>query len=172
MSRENLLGRLAVQTGRITVRQLEQCLREQESRAARGEPRPRLGVLLVQRGFLAAPALDELLAAQAAEPEPPAAATPEEAAAERSFGLKVVARGLATAVEVEESLLVQAALREHGIDLHLGEILVSRGVLTKDQVRALLARGDTSVRVAAIFRYPVAGDPGSPGPAGAAPPGP
>ncbi|MBI3273050.1 MAG: protein kinase [Planctomycetes bacterium] len=141
-----LLGQLALRKGLVTPAQLAECLREQASLAAGGTPAPLVGTLLCRRGYLALEALADLLMVQENArllPPPRDEAWP----ADSRFGRRLVAHELASPDQVEQAIRIQTSLHEHGISLRLGEILVSRGVLTELQVRDALALQDKTILV-------------------------
>ncbi|MBI5369285.1 MAG: hypothetical protein HZA54_19775, partial [Planctomycetes bacterium] len=142
--RDALLGRLAIRKGLISIEQLEACLREQDEHLRREQNPPTLGALLVQRGYLAGAALHDLLQDQAAALTEPLAGT-EVRRADGLFGKRILGHRLATPQQLNEALRVQGRLHDQGISLRLGEILVSRGVLTELQIRDVLTLQEKSV---------------------------
>ena len=61
-------GELAVSKGYCTRAEVEEALRVQRKLGAHGRPRPLLGILMVQHGFLSTGQLIELLRAYQGEP--------------------------------------------------------------------------------------------------------
>jgi hypothetical protein len=76
-----------------------------------------------------------------------AATRPGAAAGEdpQRFGAALIARGLASASQVAEALKEQAQLAAKGVFKNLGELLVTKGVMTAIQVRTLLGERDRRI---------------------------
>jgi len=64
--------------------------------------------------------------------------TGNRSAANTLFGELAIEMGILQAVQVEECLGIQKAMAEMGVKQHLGEIMVSKGYLTRDGQRDLL----------------------------------
>ncbi|MBI5367074.1 MAG: hypothetical protein HZA54_08555, partial [Planctomycetes bacterium] len=141
---DTLLGQIAQRRALVTPAQIEACLAEQDAVARRGAVPPPIGALFVQRKLVTPALLQELVAAQEflREGQPGGAHRRTEDA---SFGERLIAQGLAARDQIDHALRAQARLAERGIRLRLGEILVGRGVLTRAQVREVLAEQDKTV---------------------------
>ncbi len=125
-----LFGRIACHKGLLTESQLSAAIERQE--AIRGEGRSvRLGELCVELGLLRNDQVERILLEQKLT------AIREE---DRLLGRLAVRNGLATEAQVLLCLNVQKAEHSAGRGgLRIGDILVRRGVLTEQAVRALLA---------------------------------
>ncbi|MBI5367870.1 MAG: hypothetical protein HZA54_12595, partial [Planctomycetes bacterium] len=139
------LGQLALRQAGVSPDQLAECLAEQQASRVPGAPAPRLGALLLRQGYLTDATLGALLEAQGAAPDPAPSDAPDAQAEDSRFGRRLEAHGLATADEIADALRVQNLLAANGIHVRLGEILVSRSVLTTSQVRDALALQDKTV---------------------------
>ena len=127
-----LFGKIALSRGFCTPDQIDECVAIQASRAD-GTP---LGRLLVDEGHLSEQQHSEILAVQR---ENMKAIDPQQQKQKEAtlFGKLAVREGLITEAEANECLRAQAA---QGETRSLGEIMVSRGCLTADQVKDLLAK--------------------------------
>jgi hypothetical protein len=134
---ERLLGRIALASGMITQEQLNQCLSLQaEGRA--GRP---LGDLLLEKGYVTTAQRDKLLVLQKRHMEGKAGtdSSPRiEGRDEPVFGRLVLRKGLVTAEQLNECLRFQECELERGRPRNLGQVLVEKGYLTRDQVKAVL----------------------------------
>jgi hypothetical protein len=125
-----LFGRIAVDLGFCTAAQVDACLAIQ---ATSGRPMS-LGHHLVQEGHLTEDQHSQVLERQRrnlGRPDPASRAPKEDVL----FGRLVVREGLASQEQVN------AALREQGRPgdrRTLGEVLLARGVLTREQVKQVL----------------------------------
>ncbi len=130
---EILLGRIALENGWITEEQLRQALEIQESEGWR-----RLGEILVSRKHLSEEALHKVLEQQKIRLEnvPPLS---RYSLQNLLFGRIAVKYAFAPEEEVNRALRAQAKYRAHGIEKKLGDVLVSLGILSKDQVGNILA---------------------------------
>jgi len=125
---EVLFGRLAVRQGMVTRDQVREVLAVQDR-----DPSRRIGELLFERFYLSASGLDRLLDLQ----------VQAFGGADNSgelLGRLVAERRLATEFQVRDALRLQGRMVEAGLSPvpRLGEILVKRGVLTRDALAAAL----------------------------------
>ncbi len=129
---DETLAKIALEHGFLTLGELQDCLRQQQTLA---DQLP-LGPILVRRGFLTVDALNQIEAAARPEAKP----TESDAAAEDSlFGRILVRRKLVRGEQIRECLELQRRFREEfKFPLRLGEILVRRGYLTRRQVQDTL----------------------------------
>lgn len=130
---DEVLGKIALERGFLTLAELADCLGQQE----RSAEKPSLSAILVQRGFLSSAALEQISKAHAlVRPVP---AEPDPTATDSLFGRILIQRRLVTVEQVKECLELQR--RFHGefhFPLRLGEIMVRRGYLTRRQVQDAL----------------------------------
>ncbi len=127
-----LLGQIAVQEGRLTAAQLEDCIQLQ----AASDPPRKLGAILVEKGHLTAEGLDALMEIQRRRLAM-IAADPERGGLIGQLALKA---GAVTQLQLDETLREQRALGEVGSPLPLGRLLVRKGWLTEDGFLELLRR--------------------------------
>jgi DNA-binding response OmpR family regulator len=123
-----LLGSMARRHGLITREQLREVLAVQDR-----DPSRRIGELLFERYYLSASDLERLLELQVQ------AFGGAENAGEM-LGRLIVARRLATEFQVRDALRLQGRMVEAGLSPapRLGEVLVRRGVLTREALAAAL----------------------------------
>ncbi len=135
-----LLGRLAIRRGWVTARQIDECVRVQETM----DVPVQLGMLMVERGLLELEQLQTLLLEQDRRLR-------RRSRRERSplrdvlLGNAVVQQGLAQERQVHACLREQAMLEEKGVRLRLGEIMVRKGILTAQQLASVLARRQATI---------------------------
>jgi len=129
---ELLFGKIALSHGFCTQAQIDRCLAIQSSTK---DPLP-LGRLLVKHGSPSEEPYAQRMAAQQdnLKTVDPVLKKRKEAVI---FGKLAVREGLLTEVEVNECLRLQAA---PGEVRSLGEIMLANGILTAQQVKALLAK--------------------------------
>lgn len=135
-SRELLFGQIAVGQKFCTPGQVDECARLQLQMQSPHQPAPKLGEILLEKGYLTrdqvARTLD--LQKQNLSVVDPLVKKRKEAIL---FGKLAVRQGLATQEEVDQALRVQA---QTGEKRSLGEILVAQNSLTAIQVKELLER--------------------------------
>ncbi|HXX94034.1 MAG TPA: hypothetical protein VEN81_10395 [Planctomycetota bacterium] len=135
-SEDLLFGKIAVQLKLCTQSQLDECSRLQLQMQSPHRTAPKLGELLVEKGYLTQAQAETVLATQErnlAQVDPLVQKRKESVL----FGKLAVRDGLVTAVELNECLALQARPGERRT---LGEIMVERGCLTAVQVKELLGR--------------------------------
>lgn len=131
-SEDLLVGKLALKLGFVTQEQVDACVRRQAALS----PAPPLGELLIREGHINREQLDRILAEQKknlAAMDPAQKKRREDAI----FGKLVVKKDLAGQEQVNECLRIQAG--PEGRDRGLGEIMVDRGYLSREQVKEILA---------------------------------
>jgi ribosomal protein L40E len=134
---DRLLGRIAIASGMITQEQLDLCLALQEQGRTAAKP---LGEVLLEKGFITPEQRARLLLLQkrqmasssSAMPAPP----PE--GEEPVFGRLVLKRGLLSSDQLNEALRHQERELSHGRVKNLGQVLVEKGYLTREQVKSIL----------------------------------
>lgn len=127
-----LFGKIAVGQGFCTSEQVEKCIQLQ---ARSDRPLP-LGQQLMNEGYLSADQHSEVLALQRAKlasPDPISKTSKESIL----FGKLAVREGNLTEAQLNECLRSQGG---DGEVRALGEIMVSKGYLTPDQVKTLLSK--------------------------------
>ncbi|HUR38318.1 MAG TPA: protein kinase [Planctomycetota bacterium] len=135
---DGLVGKLALQKGKITPDQLKDCLSEQAAFQKAGHKRP-LGVIMVSRGLMTDGDLLDLLEEQ------------KRVLAERSnyaqirkddflFGQILLKQGVAASGEINEALRLQAEAAERGETAvpRLGQILIEMGVTEEKEIQRTL----------------------------------
>lgn len=133
-SGELLFGKIALSQGFCTQQQIEECSRLQLQLQSPHQPAPRLGDLLVEKGYLSPEQHAKILQVQQQNLDlvDPLVKKRKEAIL---FGKLAVKQGLVTEDEVNQALRLQA---EPGEQRSLGEILVAKGFLTSIQVKEVL----------------------------------
>ena len=133
-SGELLFGKIALGEGFCTQAQIDECTRLQLQLQSPHQPAPRLGDLLLEKGFLTPEQHARVLEIQKQNLDlvDPLIKKRKEAVL---FGKLAVKQGLVTPDEVHECLRLQA---EPGETRSLGEILVAKGFLTAIQVKEIL----------------------------------
>ncbi len=139
-----LLGKIALNKGFCTQAHIDKCLAIQ---AARHDGTP-LGRVLVNEGFISEDQHSEVLAIQRQNMNAvdPLLKKQKEASL---FGKLAVREGFLTAEEANQCLRQQA---EEGEKRSLGEIMVEKGCLTSDQVKALLAKQQKKIMSCSVCR--------------------
>jgi len=135
---DGMVGKLALQKGKISADQLKDCLSEQAAFQKAGHKRP-LGVIMVSRGLMTDGDLLDLLEEQ------------KRVLAERSnyaqirkedflFGQILLKQGVATSDEINEALRLQAEAAERGETAvpRLGQILIEMGVTEEKEIQRTL----------------------------------
>ena len=135
-SRESLFGKIALAQGYCTQEQLDECLKLQLQLQSPHQPAPRLGQLLVDKGYLQPAQLEIVLQIQKqnADLVDPLVRKRKESVL---FGKLAVRDGLTTEERINECLRLQD---REGETRTLGELLVARNYLTAAQVKELLSR--------------------------------
>jgi len=135
-SGELLFGKIALSEGFCTQAQIDECTRLQLQLQSPHQPAPRLGDLLMEKGYLTAIQNARILEIQQKNMDlvDPLVKKRKESVL---FGKLAVKLGLVTADEVNECLRLQA---EPGETRSLGEILVAKGFLTTIQVKDILEK--------------------------------
>ena len=133
-SGELLFGKIALSEGFCTQAQIEECTRLQLQLQSPHQPAPRLGDLLMERGYLTPDQHVRILEIQRQNLDlvDPLVKKKKESVI---FGKLAIKQGFVTADEVNQCLRLQA---EPGEARSLGEILVSKGFLTAIQVKEIL----------------------------------
>ncbi len=127
-----LFGQLALKTGVLEKRQLQEGLALQE---IHGETRP-LGQILLDLGHINSEGVDQIVEAQKAL----LAKKRSRAKAEKEdnlFGKVAMRLGFCTGAQVSDALETQENLPAHRF-MRLGDIMVIKGSLTTDQIRKIL----------------------------------
>ena len=135
-SGELLYGKIALSEGFCTQAQIDECTRLQLQLQSPHQPAPRLGDLLMEKGYLNAVQNARILEIQQKNMDlvDPLVKKRKESVL---FGKLAVKLGLVTADEVNTCLRAQA---EPGETRSLGEILVASGYLTAIQVKDILEK--------------------------------
>jgi hypothetical protein len=137
-----LLGRIAVEKGYLQPGDLDRCVRAQV-----GDPRCRggrfmapLGEILVSRGYLSDAQLGDVLDEQRRRLEAPLPG--DGRVVDSLFGRRIVRERLASEAAVNAALRLQAVMEEVGVQPvpRLGQLLVERGCLSREDVERLLDR--------------------------------
>ncbi len=133
--KEVLIGRLAVERGLISEKELVQALEAQASGGA-----VPVGELLVQLNLIDRKQLSQLVALQRENLSAPSPYTEGKEVAADLLGKHAVEQGLITPGQLKETLREQGVMSQRGQPMRLGELLVDKGYLTFEQVEQLLGR--------------------------------
>jgi DNA-directed RNA polymerase subunit RPC12/RpoP len=135
-SGELLFGKIAVTRQFCSQAQVDECARLQLQMQSPHRPAPRLGEILLDKGYLSPEQHGKVLAMQRQNLDfvDPLVKKRKESFL---FGKLAVREGLATQEEVHECLALQA---QAGEKRSLGEIMVEKTYLTSVQVKGLLGR--------------------------------
>ena len=135
-SGELLFGKIAVAQKFCSQAHVDECGRLQLQLQSPHQPSPKLGEILLDKGFLTREQHDRVLELQRQNLESvdPLVKRRKEA---YLFGKLAVREGLATREEVHECLALQA---QAGETRSLGEIMLQKGYLAPVQVKELLGR--------------------------------
>lgn len=123
--RASLFGTIAVKAGLATREQVGECLRLQREARERGEPVPRLGELMAQKGYLSPEQVEAILRG-------------DFATAGKRFGEICVQMRFATEDQVKAALAEQEKLRKEGTNQRLGIIMLKMGYIKPHQIPAVL----------------------------------
>lgn len=124
-----LFGTIACELSLLTEKQLAHCVRDQEARSKRGAWE-KLGEVAVALGYLSPHQVTKILDLQecSLDPEPT-----------RLFGQIALANDLLRKEDLEATLKEQEGLRnKEGKAPPIGELLVQKGILTRQQQQAIL----------------------------------
>ena len=129
-----LFGKIALTEKFCTQAQVDECTRLQLQLQSPHQPAPRLGDLLLEKGYLTADQHAKILEIQQQNLDlvDPLVKKRKESVL---FGKLAIKQGLVTPDEVNQCLRIQA---EPGETRSLGEILVAKGFLTAIQVKEVL----------------------------------
>jgi protein-arginine kinase activator protein McsA len=129
-----LFGKIALTEKFCTQAQIDECTRLQLQLQSPHQPAPRLGDLLLEKGYLTAEQHAKVLEIQQQNLDlvDPLVKKRKESVL---FGKLAIKQGLVTPDEVNQCLRIQA---EPGETRSLGEILVAKGFLTAIQVKEIL----------------------------------
>lgn len=135
---ELLFGTIALDLGLITREQLDECVRVQT------DPNiilpASIGNLLLQRRYLKPHDLPKVLREQGVRLQRFSTSEPQQARGE-PLGQLLVRNGFVNRYQLHECLRLQAWLREEfGLPLRLGELMVRKRYMTREQIRIALDR--------------------------------
>ena len=122
---DSLFGTLAVRFHFVLPQQVDEAIDLQQSCLDAGQPVPRLGEILAQRGYMTDDQVRAVLKGQSTK-------------GNSRFGEVAVAFQFCPEAEVDAALEVQRQIKACGGHQRLGEILVARGKLRPHQVLAVL----------------------------------
>ncbi len=143
---ENLFSRIALFNNYVTKEQLGECLNEQRA----GESGLPLGDLLLQRGYLTQEQLDTILSVRRKKIRKYLRSAKEARAGDKGFGQVAIAAGFITPDALEDALLEQERLQRVNLRFRLGEILVSKKLMTVQQVLEVLSEQGKRILVCPV----------------------
>ena len=132
---EVLFGRIAVLMGLLREEQLSKAL---EAQADVPTDHRRMGEILVDMGYLTGSQVEEVLESQQTSFSMPHPRLKGHNRGEVLLGRLAVSRGFVTDEQLNEGLRIQETLRESGLHLGLGQILLEQGYLSLDDTLELL----------------------------------
>ncbi len=134
-----LLGRIALAGGLITRKQLDECLSQLDERESDS-----LVAILLRNNYLTRNQVESILEIQGRDPGREMPTTPEdtrqmyENSSMPLFGKVVLKQNLATKRQVKECLKIQRELEMEGKVYRLGELMVKKGYLDREEVQKIL----------------------------------
>ncbi|MBI3272808.1 MAG: hypothetical protein HYZ53_27725 [Planctomycetes bacterium] len=154
MANELMLGRMAVARGLLTNAQLEEAIAEREKR----DPKPQLGILLLSKGYLRQETLDGLMQVQnkmfrVRDPRT------RERLEDRLLAQIILKERMTPPDAVNRALELQAKTEAAGRWRRIGDILVSQGDLTWEQLGRALEIQMATVRICPICAAPLPAGP-------------
>lgn len=130
---DNLFGRIAIKQGYVTKEQLEQCVELQQS----AEDSRLLGGIMIEQGFITKEQLRKVMILQKQAMAVPAKDEIERQA-DVSFGYIAVQCGMVTSEQVYQCVHEQVQLARKGLYFRLGEVFITRGFMTPDDVNRVV----------------------------------
>lgn len=128
-----LFGTIAVEAGYLRPEHVRECVQVQQRYRQEGKDKP-LGEILVEQGYLTTPKVRWVLHNQAFV---------ETRARDRKFGALAVRNRFISRQDLNAALNDQKqAYRQEGRILRVGELLIERGLMDRQQVEAILASQD------------------------------
>ena len=131
---ENLFGRIGVFNGFLRREQLEECL-EEERTAPGGKD---LGQILLRKGYITEEQLGMIQEIRRKKVRKMLRDMKEIERSEKTFGQIALQRKLISLPDLEAAILEQERLRRMNLQLRLGEILVSMGLIEEPEVLEIL----------------------------------
>ncbi len=152
MAEKSLLGQIAIDLGKLTEEQLDECVLEQAK-----TPSTPLGAVMVRKGYIDFQTLLLLLKLQEKRLDERARHSTIRKR-DQLFGRIAVEYGFCTQEQLNEILRIQAQVEEE-VFVHLGELMVQHGYLQKEDVRVILEIQDKKTMLCreCRTRYNVAG---------------
>ncbi|HYG75510.1 MAG TPA: protein kinase [Planctomycetota bacterium] len=129
---ESLFGALAVRYHFVLEHQVKEALQIQQQFQQAGQPVPRMGEILAQRGYITTEQVQAVLKGQLAS-------------GSRRFGELAIGLQFCSQADIEAALQVQQQIKACGSHQRVGEILVARGALRPHQVHAVLKQQGKAV---------------------------
>ncbi|TET36662.1 MAG: hypothetical protein E3J72_07865 [Planctomycetota bacterium] len=139
---ELLFGQIAIAEKIVDEEQLAAALDKQHNEARNKS----IGLILVELGFANPEQIEKILEVQAENLKKASSYNPRKKSGETFFGTIAVMKRFTTLSKVVECLREQERLEKFNIFLRLGEIFVSRGYLSSEQVKKILS-AQQSVKV-------------------------
>jgi serine/threonine-protein kinase len=133
-SLDPFFGQIAIQKQLINLEQLDECLRLQK----RTYPPRRIGEILVEKKYLKLENVEEILVVQEKQKGKEDSVLVDDESLEKN----VIAKGYVSQRQVKDAKKVQETLHQQGKELSLGEVLISRRLITLTQLKRLRAEGE------------------------------
>lgn len=137
-ARVSMFGRLAMESGLVTYDEIVACIEEQERFRSQGQPAPKLGELLVEKGIITDKDVQLILKMQS---------NPSGL-----IGRQLIERGLVSRQQLRAALDEQADLANAGITPpRIGEMLVEKGILKREDLQSLVKKKESSSHLLGEF---------------------
>ena len=136
VTNELLFGQIAVTKKFITQEQLGECLKLQLEKSRQLS----IGKILLKHGYIKPGQIEKVLDQQEENLREAATYSPRKKLKDRFFGTLAVTMKYATLPQVVESLQEQQRLERMNVHIRLGEVFVSKGYMTVDEVRNVLEK--------------------------------
>ena len=142
---EHLFGRIAVLNGFLTMDQLKECLALQGT--ASSSNRPRIGEILLSRGYLNKQQLTDILDIRKKKLRMMLRDSNDLVRTEKVFGQMALRRELVSLSNLEAALLEQRRLARMNLCIGLGEVMVSLGFMKVEEVLEILSAQNQRILV-------------------------
>lgn len=132
--RDRLMGMMAVEKGLIKEKDLTKCLNIAEFSEGKT-----MKQVMVEQGILTQYKADKLERILERQSNPESARLPQEPSTEK-FGVLCVEKGVCDQGAIDGALAEQKEFASHGMNIPLGQILMSQGQMTSEDVTLIIER--------------------------------
>lgn len=134
-SQDLFFGQIAIQKQLLNLEQLDECLRLQK----RMYPPRRIGEILVEKKYLKTEEVEEILVTLEKQKGKDDSVLQVD---DESLEKNVIAKGYVSQRQVKDARKIQDTMRQQGKEVSLGEVLISRRLITLTQLKRLRAEGE------------------------------